>query len=614
MRTRSTLSVALLGLAASGCTHLEVEKHNASSNSARSGYAYMLDFTQYQTTLTRTLAACDDGDLPTVKTQATITPTLAPDGEQVYVIDPSAMISAFKTSDISVDYKDGRLVGFNASGTDKTAEVLSSVITSAGKIIALGAGVPIAVSEGGSASLCTPQAIANLKLIENNKKPIEDATAQLDAASATLSTLTAQFAAKPTRKRGDEIRQRTANIAAARKQLDGLTKTVTAAQGWLTDSVTFTWPQTSLVFHDGPSFPLSSATTAKWFRVDAMKERLAQQPKPWLRENDQGVRQLAVAGENGAAALLGLQPPAFQQRYPHLVDGINWDTCRNDAACASEIARFEADAVETQLFRSTRAPVSLHIVRRGSYGSEGGSHSSADRRAGLRYRMPAAGVFYICEVDQPCFAGSHQAVAKAETAVAQLGTVFNIPFSSPAFASGGVSVSFDDQGRLLKAGLKRDNSAALAAAGVLGTAADQTGSLYKAFEAEELTDLNNAAKIAKARKELDEAQAALTKTPAQLATEALTLLETQQKIETIRAAMAPSQTKDLTTQVAIAKLEVDLAETRKKLEQDPHADQNAVKRQYDTQAAVFNARKASLEAEAAVFAAERELAKARALQ
>lgn len=605
------LPVTLL-CALSACTTLEVDRYQSSGPPARGGYAYMLDFTQYQIVIKRTLVACKDGEVPSIKIEPTIATALAPDGDHVYVIDPKSLISAFKTSDISIDYKDGRLVAFNASTVDKTGDFIASVVTTAGKIAMLAA-VPVPVGADAGFSYCTDTARNNLKFIEDNKKPLEKATVQLEEANARLALLTSQFAVKPTNALRRQIEDQTKAIKDGKDKVDGLTKSVAKAQAWLTDTMTITWPETATQFHKGPVYPLPVATLDKWFQIDAVRAQSIAAPEAQMVVRADGdVRRIVVAGRGGSAARLQLSAQDFVTRYPLLAEGVDYDDCRSKPDCAQAIAEAQGAMAERIFAKAVSAAVSLHIVRRGSYGGETLSTASGRPEDGLRYRVPAAGTLFICDFDDPCHTdGISKPVSETQGAVAQLGAVFYIPFSSPAFASGQIGVIFDEQGRLLKAQLKRESATALGYANAASTTVDQATGLVKALQQEELNALNRQTELAKAQKTLADAQGALTRTPQQLATDELTLLQTQQQIQSVRDAMAPSPTKDLTTQLNIAQVEVQLAEARAKLQSDPQADLEEVKAQYEAETAVLNARKAGLEAEAALLEAERKLEAAR---
>lgn len=68
------MSLVLLSISATGllvgCTRLEVQRHIADDPATRSGYAYMLDYTQYEIALKRTLVACNGADAPTINIEA----------------------------------------------------------------------------------------------------------------------------------------------------------------------------------------------------------------------------------------------------------------------------------------------------------------------------------------------------------------------------------------------------------------------------------------------------------------------------------------------------------------------------------------------------------------
>lgn len=599
-----------------GCTHLEVQRHTE-KDPARAGYAYTLDFTQYEIELKRTLMVCDGSNAPDIKTEVKISTSLVPDSEQVYVINPQSMISAFKTSDITVNYKDGRLAGFNAATEDKTAEGITAVAATAGKIASLAFKVPYQASEQSltSTDVCTAEAIRNLETIEANKPHIQAVTAQLDDARSQLAVLTAQFAAKPTDDLRVQIAERSRHIEAAQKASDRLVKSSSDAQAWLIDTVTVTWPQTSLVFDQESAFPLSWSKLGKWFQLAQIRAEFARDEAPSTLENEGVVQLRNFDGPENNAKRLNLSREAFSKRYPLLVEPFDRNKCPNADTCA-QLDRLTADLRkpdEAEAIAQLQSAVSLHIVPQGTYGRTGiVQDASNDARDGLRYRVPAAGWLYVCARRDECTSGGPaEPLIRVAGPVAQLGTVFNIPFSSPVFASGSVGVTFDEQGRLTSAGLKRDNAAALSAANATGAVVDQANKLATTMQNAPLAEVQRQTALAKARKDLEAAEAALVKTPTDKLNEELALLEAQAKVEAARTKLGPNRFKDLTNEVAIAKLEAELSETRSRYVLDPQSDQAAVFRQYEAQELLLNARKSALEAQAAVLEAERTLAAAR---
>lgn len=597
-----------------GCTHLDVRPYAAGDPKSHSGAAYMLDFTQYTIKITRTLLKCEARSPAIIKTETSVTSSQVPDGAHLYVIDMTSLISAFKTSEMSADYKDGKLVGFNASAVSKEGEIIASLATTAGKIAMMAfAPVPVAADPTDAFQYCSEEAVARLKLISDNKKPSAEAAANLDEASAQLAVMTAQFLAKPTEKLRKQIKEKSDAIEAGRKKLDGLVKLTTEAQSWLTDVLEVKWPRDSLKFHAPMAYPLPVATSAKWLRVKEIRDFFIDKmlrTMPRIPTQD-GHFNLVINKSGGVASLMGISPTMFAQRYPSLTETVAWDACETgkDASCAADAARLLDDLIQVDYAKAVKAPISLHIVARGSYGSEtAGGIASTDPKAGLRYRVPAAAALYICEQDEDCHLETGKTpISVTEGSVAQLGTVFNIPFSSPMFASGSIGVTLDEQSRLLKVTLKRDTATALGAATALGQVVDQGAAFQKALAQAPLTDLQNQAKILTAQKTVDDLKAGMTKTPLQLVQEELAIREGQQKIAAIDTAMAPSVLKDRTNQLALAQLDVQIAEAERKLAADPQADLALVRQQYAAQTDVLNARKASIEAETAVLVAQRAL-------
>lgn len=640
--TRSTVIFAASAFPLAGCTHLEVYKSTGSDLPSRSGYAYMLDYTQYDVVLTRTLASCKAGEKPKLKIEATPTASLAPDGEQVYVINPQSLISAFKTTEVSAEYKDGRLIGFNTTTEDKTGEVIASVAKTAGKIATMAAGIPLPVAgDGTGISACTADAENKLAFIKDNKDKLTDLTAALQKVSDELVMMTNQFSVTPTNALRKQILAKKDAVEKTQKANDALAKSIGEANDWLKDTITVTWPESSTVGSSGVVHPLRPAVMQKWFDLyRPFEAKYAPIFKP-------GGRRLENDGPAGNIALLAITPAQFASDYPELLKPA-FDPTNCGALSVAACEQYKAfrrklvDEKEVVPVRTAvEAAVSFYLIRRGSYGlavprpqvppaapkpppptvpqspraplPPPPQKEAGPEREGIRYRVPAAGYLIICEHDQNCVNGGEKPVSKTAGAIAQLGLVFNVPFSSPIFASGNISLTFDEQGRLAKAGLKRTNSAALAAANVAGSVADAAAAYLKASDGKELAEVNEEVAIAKAKKDLYDAELAVTKTPTQQLNEELALLEAQQKLAAARAGLPSSELKvDLTNQIAIAKLDVELAEQRKKLEEDPEADQDAVRSQYNAVTAVFEAQKESLEAEAAAIQAQRELNKIRA--
>jgi hypothetical protein len=618
---KALLAVASL-ICLTGCTHLEVSPHAAGG--AATGYAYALDFTQYEIAVNRTLVGCDPGGAPRIKVEATIKPQLVPDAEQVYVVDPKAMISAFKTSDIALDFKDGRLIGVNASAEDHTAEVIASAATTIAKVAAFSAGIPSLTSGGVKAvSACKPKAVASLQALKDASPKLTKNTQTLQDEQAKLADLTTAYVVKPADDLRRKIQDKRDAIKVAQKDLETLTKTVSESQAWLKTSVTVVWPETSLDVDSRPSaYQLDKDARERWFDGEPARAAIKKnfRSPQVLRGGDGVVRLDNDTPVLGNAAVLGITYDSFKLKYPALTDAkFDYEHCEAiTGACDLLAALREALVVDQrkdldQFDAALLGEVSLHLRVRGTYGQAPQTAKGGSPRDGIRYRVPASGQLLVCSGASACTIGEEALIGTQVGPVAQLGAVFNIPFESPAFASGSMEVKFDDQGRLLRAGLKRTNTAALDVAKSAGSVADQYGTYMKAHEGREQADYQRAEAVLKARKAVGDAQAALEETPTDLANKEVTYLEAQKKLAALRAELnTGSANADLTRDVARTKLEVELADLKTKLSQDPNADQQVVRDAYDAQAAVLTARKTALDAEAEVIRAERELAKTRA--
>jgi hypothetical protein len=596
-------AVGLILVAASACTRLEVNRVQAADDSAsRAGYAYMLDYTQFDITVTRSLVSCD-GE-PEVKIDVAAAARLVPDGEQVYTINPASLISAFKTSDISVDYKDGRLIGFNADSQDKTADFVKSVASTVGTVAKIfGTGGFGAVTASQSESTfkamsgvealkaleqsppsigCTPDALKKLKFIEDQEPVLSAANAKLAAASSDLAALTAEYAANPSVALRRRVEAKMADIDDAEAAVDALVLEMAAAAAWLRHEVTVTWPEQSGDFFSAPMLPLPTRKIDAWFKITGDLKAA----ETYL-ESQKADGKLTKAWEDFAKL-----SPAFAMP---------------DTASVADRARVLLDAQSTGARRLAEKRVAFYLRPQGSYGAASSTNAGGSKRDGLRYRVPARAWLYVCQNDQQCWTPGVKPVGRIAATVAQMGSVFHIPFSSPAFASGGISVTLDDQGRLLKAGLKRTNAAALSAADAAGGVASEAEELAKALREAPLNDLTARTKILKARKDLQDAEEALVKSPKESLEEEVALLEAQQKLNTLRTAIGPNRATDLTDQIKVAKLELELAELQKKAADDPDADLAAVRKTYDAETAVLDARRRKAEAEAALARAQREL-------
>ena len=116
-----------------GCTtSLMVLRVDPARPETRVGLPYPLPYTRYEIEITRQIAGC--GPLLKALVKADIKKvTTAPDPNQIFVLDPNSLSSAFKTSAVKIDYQlNGSLASLNASAEDRSAQIISNVVAIAG--------------------------------------------------------------------------------------------------------------------------------------------------------------------------------------------------------------------------------------------------------------------------------------------------------------------------------------------------------------------------------------------------------------------------------------------------------------------------------------------------
>lgn len=617
------LSAALL---LSACTHLEVLPYDGTSETS-AGYAYMLPFTQYDITISRTLTSCNESKPPSVKVEAAITTKLVPDGEQVYVINPESLISAFKTSDISVNLKDGRLVSLNVETDDKTGEFVAASAKLAGRVIALAGGIPLPATAGKKERYCSSLAVGKLGLIKSNTALIKTSTAQIEAANAELTSLTALFAVKPTEALGKKIRDKTASIASAQSKLDARTKESASALSWLKEEQTLTWPENSETFASSSMAPINQVTLEKWFQLDKFREQEAFKVQTKKVGNpDKGFKIfLQNEGSSGNPRILGLDSSSFQNTYPALFEpDSNKDlevtecvsTSRPSSAKCNNFAQLSNDIFKHKIDSLIAKPVTFQLRKNGTYGDmSSNAIKSDDAKDGLRYRIPAQGTLYICNFGELCAANpaSSKPIGKMAGPIAQMGNVFNIPFDSPAFASGNISVSFDETGQLVSAGVSRKNSAALSGMTALDNVASEALKISNAIRERPITELAFETRLATAQKELADAKKALDGSATQPILDEIAMLNAQRQLLEAQSLLGPNRTLELNEQIAILTLEGQLSTLQREQLLDPNTDLQEVRDRYQAETEVLNARRVLIEAEAALQAAQEAQAVAEGL-
>jgi hypothetical protein len=172
--------------------------------STRTGIAYSLPFTQFDVTVTRTVTACRPKAIE-ISTKAEIgSASTAPDPSQTFTIDSDSLSGPFRIGSIKVDYgKGGVTKGLNAASEDRSAQVITSVLSTVLKIATLGTvaipGPPAPPPAAGP--LLTPAPPPEEPCAPKVKEvvdAIKDAAASLATASAAAKVASKEFAALKT--------------------------------------------------------------------------------------------------------------------------------------------------------------------------------------------------------------------------------------------------------------------------------------------------------------------------------------------------------------------------------------------------------------------------------
>jgi len=229
-------SIALLvaALGCTACTSLKVHEFNPALPASRVGIPYPLGFTQYKIELTRRVIAC--GNEMKVAAAAKIEETRnAPDPQRRYVIDPNSLGSMVKTSDVKLEYHPNGLVGaLNASAVDKTGDIIANVGTTAVKIASL------AAAAGGPAGACKPEVVQALADVEAQQAKVATANDVLERSLArmkrarekveALGAATDESAKAEASKAYDELIVSTSRQKAETEKLDALLAKITYKQ------------------------------------------------------------------------------------------------------------------------------------------------------------------------------------------------------------------------------------------------------------------------------------------------------------------------------------------------------------------------------------------------
>jgi len=406
----------------------------------RTGFGYVLPFTQFAMTVTWRLDYCPDpakpdpikGSEPKIALKVEAVAGSADDGTLAFLVDPQELQSLTSVTTFGAKWHDGRnmLSTINGSVEDRSAQIVGNVVKTAVKIIPLAMGVP---SPPGGATLTTPapplircddKAIAALAKAKTAKALLDVRNDAVDAATEVLKSVAAKVAAA-----GQAV------DAATKRQLAKALDELTAAKVAQTEAADalvaalkpisyahkFLWPQTGDEFSYGPD-QLPQTTLATWIHKDDLSQVT---PK---------------------AAYLQLERSGTFGRKPPRPD-------RTQAPDVS-FSPTPAEAGDT----AYRVP-------------------GPDEK-GLRYRMPAGGSLVACW-RSPCGSSDTEGVlAKLDTPVVQLGFVNVLAFRSRIFGTNAFSADFAVDGSLKAVSYEQKTAPAEVATGAVADATSQLSGVF----------------------------------------------------------------------------------------------------------------------------------------
>ncbi|HEY0027377.1 MAG TPA: hypothetical protein VGC35_05865 [Allosphingosinicella sp.] len=447
---------ALLALSLQGCTSLRVTKAGPNAESRR-GIAYYLPFTQFETKVTWSPTCEKETTELKISPSVESTPKTGPDPDGLYVIDYDSLSAFTKTSSVKVDFYDsGAIKSINASADDKTGEIASSVITAAAKL------AKIAFIGAGTTITCSTELIEALKVVKDAKDRVETKTGELKLATDTLNAYSARM-----------TREGTSVTDAMRSQHSKLIGNVVALQ----------------------------------MELEIQKAELEE-----VRKGATYVKTVVFPENSGQVATdKGLMVPEETLR--------KWMFKEQESQSGS-VARSSSVWLDLKTARAFNMPGATN-------GSNAPGMDEGGLEDGIRYRVSVPGNLRFCK------GGACGILDKYEEEVAnglapvkpriefvkampikilQQGTTFYLPFRSRAFTNGTLSATFAESGVMTSAGYEQKRAPGEALAALGGTLADQATSLYDAAKKDDLTDLQKleeATKIAEAKKKLEAAEAAL---------------------------------------------------------------------------------------------------------
>lgn len=268
------LLLLAIALGASGCTSTMKVTRVKAAPETRTGVVYQLPYSRFDVTVTRVVTACEPTAI-TLETSAEVgTAATAPDPSQTFTVDNNSLNGVFRIGAVKAEYgKLGQVKSFNATAEDRTAQVISSLVSGVFKIASLrlpgiGRGAETGVMNNNKPPPeipCSGDVTKTLAAITAATTDLGQASAQAKAAANSYLTIQTRVAAL-----GGVVDEATRKQLVAARTLADLTASAMAGKkgvldrlkGSLTDTQAFSWPP------DGSTFAGSITATVglmdKW--------------------------------------------------------------------------------------------------------------------------------------------------------------------------------------------------------------------------------------------------------------------------------------------------------------------------------------------------------------
>ena len=243
---KRAIVAALCACLATGCsTDVAVRRVDLEDGKTRAGIPYPLAFSRFEIGITRQVIDCpSDGILIAAKAEIK-GPTAAPDPDNLFVIDPTSIAGAFKTSDLLVKYSEatGSPSSLNATVEDRTAQVIANIAgiaVSTAKLVAL-PGVPAAApttacSDAAVAALAQAKSLA--PKVAAARKIVESRTGDLKSVQDKLAAMGVNADERTKRELADKY----SALQSATADLDAVSADLDKALAVIVDKRVVLWP------------------------------------------------------------------------------------------------------------------------------------------------------------------------------------------------------------------------------------------------------------------------------------------------------------------------------------------------------------------------------------